>query len=144
MRITQGTFSYLPDLRDEEIERQIEYIIRNGWAVSIEYTDDPHPYNVYWNMWGLPLFDLTDPAPAMYEFRKCREAFPNCYIKINGYDPSPMWQAQRVSFIAHRPPAEEPGFRLRRILWSDGRVQKYGLEPYVEDLPRGERYRPDR
>jgi len=143
MRLRQGTFSYLPDLTDEQIERQIAYIIRQGWAVSIEYTDDPHPYNVYWNMWGLPMFDLEDPAPAMYEFKKCREAFPHCYIKINGYDPSPMWQAQRVSFIAHRPPTEEPGFRLRRVLWSDGRVQKYGLEPYVEDKPAGDRYRRD-
>ncbi|MER3451010.1 MAG: ribulose bisphosphate carboxylase small subunit, partial [Thermus sp.] len=32
MRITQGTFSYLPDLTDEEIRLQIEYIIKNGWA----------------------------------------------------------------------------------------------------------------
>jgi ribulose-bisphosphate carboxylase small chain len=77
----------------------------------------------------------------MYEFRKCREAFPNHYIKVNGYDPSPMWQAQRVSFIAHRPKAEEPGFRLHRTLWSDGRRLKYTLEAYVTQRPEGERYR---
>ena len=25
---------------------------------SVEFTDDPHPRNVYWEMWGLPMFDL--------------------------------------------------------------------------------------
>ncbi len=140
MRIHQGTFSFLPDLTDEQIERQIDYILRNGWAVSVEYTDDPHPYNNYWHMWGLPMFDLKDAATAMYEFRNCRETFPNHYIKINGYDSSPMWQAQRVSFIAHRPTQEDPGFRLKRMVWSDGRVQKYSIEPYVTDKPAGERY----
>ncbi|MCL4454386.1 MAG: ribulose bisphosphate carboxylase small subunit [Deinococcus sp.] len=139
MRITQGTFSYLPDLTNEEIRLQIEYIIKNGWAVSVEYTDDPSPYNTYWNMWGLPMFDLTDPAAAMFEFHKCREAFPNHYLRINGFDPSPMWQAQRVSFIVHRPP-EEPGFRLHRAVYSDGRRIHYTLEPYVTQRPSGDRY----
>ena len=59
MRITQGTFSFLPDFTDEQIDAQIKYSIANGWALSIEYTDDPHPRNSYWEMWGLPRFDLT-------------------------------------------------------------------------------------
>ena len=46
MRITQGTFSFLPDLTDDQITRQIAYCQRNGWAVNIEFTDDPHPRNV--------------------------------------------------------------------------------------------------
>ena len=37
MRITQGTFSYLPDLTDEQIEAQLSYALRQGWAC----TDDP-------------------------------------------------------------------------------------------------------
>ena len=41
MRVTQGTFSFLPDLTDEQIEAQIHYALRNGWAISVEYTDDP-------------------------------------------------------------------------------------------------------
>ena len=28
--------------------------------VSVEYTDDPHPRNIYWEMWGMPMFDLKD------------------------------------------------------------------------------------
>ena len=54
MRITQGTFSYLPDFTEEKIKAQVHYCFSNGWAFSIEHTDDPHPRNAYWEMWGLP------------------------------------------------------------------------------------------
>ena len=50
MRITQGTFSFLPDLSDDQIARQVDYALARGWAVSLEYTDDPHPRNTYWEM----------------------------------------------------------------------------------------------
>ena len=43
MRITQGTFSYLPELTDEEITSQLDYALGLGWALSVEFTDDPHP-----------------------------------------------------------------------------------------------------
>ena len=33
MRLTQGTFSFLPDLTDAQIRAQIEYCLQNGWAV---------------------------------------------------------------------------------------------------------------
>ena len=52
MRLTQGTFSFLPDLTDAQITAQVAYCIRNNWAVNIEYTDDPHPRNTYWEMWA--------------------------------------------------------------------------------------------
>jgi ribulose bisphosphate carboxylase small subunit len=45
MRITQGTFSFRPDLTDEQISRHVAYCQRNGWAVNVEFTDDPHPRN---------------------------------------------------------------------------------------------------
>ena len=67
MRITQGTFSFLPDLTDSEITAQIAYALEHGWPCSVEYTDDPHPRNTYWAMWGLPLFDLADPAAVLEE-----------------------------------------------------------------------------
>jgi len=58
VRITQGAFSFLPDLNDAQIKKQVEYCISKGWAVNIEWTDDPHPRNIYWELWGLPLFDV--------------------------------------------------------------------------------------
>ena len=73
MRITQGTFSFLPDLTDEEIAAQMRYALDNGWAIMVEYTDDPHPRNTYWEMWQPPVFDLTDEADiAMRDVRACR------------------------------------------------------------------------
>ena len=58
MYLRHGTFCYLPPLTDEQIAAQVRYALLNSWPVSIEYTDDPHPRNAYWEMWGLPLFDL--------------------------------------------------------------------------------------
>ena len=72
MRITQGTFSFLPDFSDDEIRAQIEYCLKNYWAVSVEFTDDPHPRNTYWEMWGMPMFDIKDATGIMYEINQCR------------------------------------------------------------------------
>ncbi len=66
-RITQGQFSFLPDLTDAQITAQIKYALGHGWAVSVEYTDDPHPRNTYWEMYGNPMFDLKDPAGILME-----------------------------------------------------------------------------
>lgn len=127
MRITQGTFSYLPELSNEEIAAQVKYCVENGWAVSIEHTDDPHPRNSYWEMWNLPMFDLTDPALAMAAVDECRKDFPNHYIKLNGFDSSKGRQTTMLSFIVNRPP-HEPGFSLERTEGQDRRVQ-YTLRP---------------
>ena len=35
MRITQGTFSFLADLTNEQISKQVEYALHNKWAVSV-------------------------------------------------------------------------------------------------------------
>ena len=113
MRLTQGTFSFLPDLSDAQISAQIEYCLEQGWAVSIEYTDDPHPRNTYWQMFGMPMFDLRDAAGAMQEVSACRRTFPNHYIKVNAFDATRGVESLRLSFIVARP-QEEPGFSLIR------------------------------
>jgi len=76
VRITQGAFSFLPDLTDEQITKQVEYAMSKGWAINIEWTDDPHPRNTYWDMWGLPLFDCKDSSAVMYELNECRKLNP--------------------------------------------------------------------
>ena len=138
MRITQGTFSYLPELSDEQITAQLQYCLDNEWAVSVEYTDDPHPRNAYWEMFGMPLFDLKDPAGIMQEITACRKAFPRHYIRVNGYDRRYRRQTMALSFLVNRPP-EEPGFRLERQESND-RVVRYTLHAYATDRPAGERY----
>jgi ribulose-bisphosphate carboxylase small chain len=140
MRITQGTFSFLPVFTDEQIAAQIRYALEHDWAMSVEHTDDPHPRNPYWDMWGAPLFDLpTEEADVvMREVRACREAHPDSYVKLIAYDPSKGRQTTALSFIVHRP-AQEPGFRLDRTESHD-RVMRYRLYPYAADAPAGSRY----
>lgn len=113
MRLTQGTFSFLPDLTEAQIAAQIEYCLQQGWAVSIEYSDDPHPRNTYWEMFGIPMFDLRDAAGIMRELDACRQTFPNHYIKLNAFDSTRGIESLRLSFIVGRPP-DEPGFGLTR------------------------------
>ncbi len=113
MRITQGTFSFLPDLTDEQIRAQVAFCQGNGWAVSIESSDDPHPRNTYWEMYGAPMFEQQDPAAVMRQIADCRRAYPDRYIKVNAFDASRGWETIRLSFIVNRP-AGERGFRLVR------------------------------
>jgi ribulose-bisphosphate carboxylase small chain len=137
-RITQGQFSFLPDLTDEQITAQIKYALKNDWAVNVEYTDDPHPRNTYWEMFGMPMFDLKDPAGILMEINECRKTFPNHYIRVTAFDSTQGWETPRMSFIVNRP-KEEPGFRLIREE-REGRNMRYTIQPYATDKPEGERY----
>jgi ribulose-bisphosphate carboxylase small chain len=138
MRVTQGTFSFLPDLSDSQISAQIEYCLSKGWALSVEYTDDPHPRNIYWEMFGMPLFDLRDAAGILREVNACRETFPNHYVKVNAFDATRGVESLRLSFIVGRP-KEEPGFGLIRQE-GPGRQVHYTTRAYATDRPAGQRY----
>jgi ribulose-bisphosphate carboxylase small chain len=139
MKITQGAFSFLPPLTDEQITKQIQYALDNEWPISIEHTDDPHPRNSYWELFGLPMFDIKDAAGIMNAVHEARRAFPNDYIKLNAYDARLGRQTTALSFIIQRP-ENEPGFRLDRTEGKDRQIS-YGLHPYAADKPSGERYR---
>ncbi len=138
-RITQGTFSFLPDLTDEQISKQIQYCLKNSWALSVEFTDDPHPRNTYWDMWGIPMFDIKDAAGILYEVNQCRKAYPNHYIRLNAFDSTRGTESIKLSFIVNRPKVE-PGFGLIRQE-VDGRQIRYTIQSYAADRPEGERYR---
>ena len=138
MYITQGTFSYLPPLTDDQIKAQVRYCLDNGWAVSVEYTDDPHPRNFLWDMWGLPMFDMKDPAAILLEINRCREANPQKYVRVNAYDSTLGRQTTALQYIVQRPD-NEPGFRLERQEGRDRQI-RYTLHPYSLDRPAGERY----
>jgi ribulose-bisphosphate carboxylase small chain len=138
MRITQGAFSYLPDLTDAEIASQLDYALRHGWALSVEFTDDPHPRNNYWDMWGLPMFEASDAAGVLHEIGECRKAHLDSYIRVCAYDSRQGRQTVALSFLVNRP-AHEPGFRLDRQEGPDRRV-RYSIHPYALDRPAGSRY----
>ena len=139
MKLTQGCFSFLPDLTDEQITKQIQYAIHNSWAISIEYTDDPHPRNNYWEIWGLPLFDIKDPSAILFELNMARKAKPNFYIKLVAFDNTRGVESSVMSYIVQRP-SYEPGFRLVRQEVA-GRKLVYTIEAYAPVMkPEGERY----
>ena len=129
MRLTQGAFSFLPDLTDAQILKQVEYCISKGWAISIEWTDDPHPRNNYWELWGLPLFDIKDPASVMFELKEARKACAAGYIRMNAFDASYGVESCVMSFIVNRP-TSEPGFYLERTETS-GRKLQYTIKSYL-------------
>jgi ribulose-bisphosphate carboxylase small chain len=139
MRITQGAFSFLPDLTDEQIKKQIDYCISKGYAVNIEFTDDPHPRNTYWEMWGAPMFDVADPAAVMLELAECRKVYAGrMYIRMCAFDASHGWESVKLSFIVDRP-ANEQGFSLQRQE-GPSRTQVYTTRAYATDKPAGDRY----
>lgn len=137
-RVTQGQFSFLPDLTDAQILAQIKYAIKNNWAVNVEYTDDPHPRNTYWEMFGIPMFDLKDPAGILMEINECRKTFANHYVRVTAFDSTHGWETPRMSYIVNRP-KNEPGFRLERQE-IDGRNVRYTVHSYATDKPEGSRY----
>lgn len=137
-RITQGQFSFLPDLSDEQITAQIKYALNHGWAISVEYTDDPHPRNTYWEMFGMPMFDLKDPAGILMEINNCRKTFPSHYVRVTAFDSSRGVESPAMSYLVNRP-AKEAGFGLVRQE-GPGRTIHYTVHSYATDKAEGERY----
>ena len=138
MRVTQCCFSFLPDLTDDQIFAQVQFCLEKGWAVNIEFTDDPHPRNTYWEMWGLPMFDLRDAAGVMKELADCRKVYGDRYIRLSGFDASHGWESVRISFIVNRP-KEEGGFLLERQEVA-GRNVRYTTRAYATGRREGSRY----
>ena len=126
MRVTQGCFSFLPDLDDVQITAQVEYCLSRDWGVGVEYTYDPHPRNTYWDMWGHPMFDLKDAKGVMMELDACRAAHPDAYIRLNAFEDTRGFETVMMSFIVNRP-ATEPTFHMQRTDFQ-GRSQKYAWD----------------
>ena len=133
--VTQGQFSFLPALTDVQITAQIKYALGKDWALSVEYTDDPHPRNTYWEMFGAPMFDLKDPAGILMEINNCRKTFPNHYIRVMAFSSVRGVESPTMSYIVNRP-KNEPGFGLVRQE-TQGRNIRYTIHCYAKDKPEG-------
>ena len=138
MRITQGTFSFLEDLTDEEIEAQIRYALQNGWAIMVEYTDDPHPRNSYWDMWNQPEFDLTpdESDVAMRDVHACRAGVSRTTTSRWSATTARSDARLRGSASSSTGRPQEPGFRLERQDKAD-RQMRYTIHPYATQDPVG-------
>ena len=139
-RITQGAYSFLPDLTENQIFDQVEFALRQGWGIMIEYTDDPHPRNAFWEMWGAPFFGLEeeDSDLVVMELNQCVDTLKryghtqpmttpsslsstssNYYVKLSCFDNTRGVESCALSFIIARP-SVEARFRLVRQDWKDG------------------------
>lgn len=82
-----STDSYTPQPAEDEdvIRDHVRYCANRGWAIIIEYTDDPSPINHYWHRWGLPTLDPEEPDTVLVEIDACRKRFPECHIRLLAY-----------------------------------------------------------
>ncbi len=95
------TFSYLPVLTSEQVEKQIQYFLNNGCVIGIEYSSQPGPALAFWDWWKLPLFNMRSVTEVMAEIEACKSKNPENYIRVTSYDNAR--QSQVMSFVVHRP-----------------------------------------
>jgi ribulose-bisphosphate carboxylase small chain len=95
------TLSYLPPLTDQQIAKQVQYILDQGYIPAIEFNEKSDPAEFYWTLWKLPLFSATTTRDVLDEVRACRSEYSNCFIRVVGFDN--IKQCQILSFIVHKP-----------------------------------------
>ncbi|MGL5081593.1 MAG: ribulose bisphosphate carboxylase small subunit [Microcoleaceae cyanobacterium] len=95
------TLSYLPPLTDAQIDRQIQYMVEQGFIPAVEFNETSDPEQHYWTMWKLPLFSVSTVREVMAEIQACRQQYPKCFVRVVGFDN--IKQCQVLSFIVHKP-----------------------------------------
>merc|ERR1719420_288500 len=102
------TLSYLPQLQNDDIRKQITFMIKNHWTPCLEVSDDgdiylntamgPNYYdNRYWSLYKLPMFGCTDPNEVIREIEACKREFPNAKVRVIAFDSKR--QVQTAGFI---------------------------------------------
>ena len=84
--IRLGTFSYLPPLTVEQVERQVAYALARGWTWSVEHVEPARASTDYWYLWRLPFFGASTTAEVMAEVDACRRARPHDHVRLVAYD----------------------------------------------------------
>lgn len=95
------TLSYLPPMTDQQIVKQVQYLLDQGFIPGVEFEESPNPDTHFWTMWKLPLFGAKSLPEIMAEIQACRQEYPHCYIRVMGFDN--VKQCQVLSFIVHKP-----------------------------------------
>merc|ERR1712151_83243 len=102
------TLSYLPQLSDADIKKQIDFMIRKKMTPSLEFSDDGDIYlntrmgpgyydNRYWSMYKLPMFGCNDSTAVIQEIEICKNELQNAKVRVIGFDPKR--QVQTAGFI---------------------------------------------
>merc|ERR1712227_427907 len=100
-------------LSDDEISRQIDYLVNNGWAPCIEFASQeeadtnqlffagPALYeNRYWTMWKLPMFGCQSGEEVLAEIQNCQDEYPGYRVRVVGFDN--VRQCQMAGFICRK------------------------------------------
>jgi ribulose-bisphosphate carboxylase small chain len=95
------TFSYLPPLSDQQIAKQIQFMLDQGYIPAVEFNETSDPEVYYWTMWKLPLFGARSVQEVLNEVQACRSEYSSCFIRVVGFDN--IKQCQAVGFIVHKP-----------------------------------------
>ncbi|MEW5298398.1 MAG: hypothetical protein WDW38_000869 [Sanguina aurantia] len=114
------TFSFLPPLTDDQIAKQVDYMIANTFTPCLEFANKSQAYvssenanrltngaaasyydNRYWTMWKLPMFGCRDGMQVLKEIVACSKAFPEAYIRLVAFDAAR--QVQVMGFLVQRP-----------------------------------------
>jgi ribulose-bisphosphate carboxylase small chain len=109
------TFSYLPPLGDEQIAKQVEYMLTLNLIPCIEFDlvgtvsrtnftgagSGGYYDGRYWTMWKLPMFGCQDSAQVLREIQECKKEYPDCYVRVLGFDSKR--QVQICGFVVSRP-----------------------------------------
>nr|ASQ39894.1 ribulose-1,5-bisphosphate carboxylase/oxygenase small subunit [Glaucocystis sp. BBH] len=95
------TFSYLPPLSQQQIARQLQYALSNGFVPCIEFSKTANPEELIWTMWKLPLFGAQSPEDILSEIIACKQAYPDYFIRVVAFDS--FRQVQIMSFVVHVP-----------------------------------------
>ena len=74
------TFSYLPEMTQEQIRSQVAYIVSKGWNPAVEHTEPQNAFDHYWYMWKLPMFGETDVDKILGEADACHQAHPTHHV----------------------------------------------------------------
>ncbi|ABM61821.1 ribulose bisphosphate carboxylase small subunit [Halorhodospira halophila] len=98
------TFSYLPEMSDADVRKQVQYIVDQGWNPAIEHTEPENAFDHYWYMWKLPMFGETDVDAILKEAEACHKAHPEHHVRLIGYDN--YRQTQGTAMVIYRGPID--------------------------------------
>ena len=94
------TFSYLPEMTEEQIRKHVAYVVSKGWTPAVEHCEPENSFGNYWYMWKLPLFGETDVDRILAEANACHKAHPDNHVRLIGYDN--YAQSQGASMVIFR------------------------------------------
>ncbi len=97
---TLETFSFLPELTQEEVYEQINYMLAQGLTPAIEHEAPAQATDHYWPMWKLPFFGETELGNVVNELEECHRSYPDHHVRLIGYDS--YTQSQGVCFVVYR------------------------------------------